>query len=277
MSKRFGTAVIAAAGLCLLARSVPAQVTDPTKDEQKCEAGVGKTLSKFVGSKGKCITKCIATARKTSGPYTGCFSPYADTATQTCIGDPLKGAEAKAGAGIAKGCVKDCPECYTAPECNDNTKTNPWVVLTEGDIDAPFGPGTGFPDLIYCIEKAGGTPTKDQGKCEDGVSKALAKFVGSKNKCYSKCFANFYKGKIPGGCKPPASDPATVTCISDPVKGAEAKAKAAIVKACTVAVPACYAGGASTAANTFVSAVEGKIDLRTPQVACGSPSGAFLQ
>jgi hypothetical protein len=78
---------------------------------------------------------------------------------------------------------------------------------------------------------------------------------------------------MPGG----VSDPATVTCISDPVKGAEAKAKAAIVKACTVAVPGCYTGGANGAANTFVNSSEAKIDQQTPSIACGSPSGAFLQ
>jgi len=278
MVGRFGRAAIAATGLCLLAGPVLAQVTDPTKDEQKCEAGAGKAITKFVGSKSKCISKCFATARKTMGPYTGCFEPgYTDPTTNTCINDPLKGAEAKGGAAVAKGCAVDCPECYSNAECTDGSKTNPWIVTTEGDIDAPFGPGTGFPSLIYCVEKAGGTPTKDEAKCEDGTAKALVKFTGSKQKCYAKCFANFYKGKIPGGCNPPASDPATVACISDPVKGAEAKAKAAIVKACTVAVPACYSGGANGAANSFVGAVEAKVDQRTPQIACGSPSGAFLE
>jgi len=277
-SKRFETAVMAATGICLLATWVPAQITDPTKDEQKCEAGVGKTLPKFVGSKGKCIAKCIATQRKAAVPaYAGCFSPYADTATQTCIGDSLKGAEAKAGAGVAKGCVKDCPECYSGAECNDGTKTNPWVVLTEGDIDAPFGPGTGFPDLIYCKEKANVTPTKDEGKCEDGVQKALAKFVASKSKCYASCNATNYKnGNGRGFCQPPTPlDAKANSCVNDPVKGAAAKAKAAIIKACPTA-PSCYSGGGTGAANTFVASVETKIDQRTPQVGCGSPSGAFV-
>jgi hypothetical protein len=281
----FGRAAIAATGLCLLATSVPAQVTDPTKDEQKCETSTGATLSKFVGAKSKCISKCFATARKTSGPYGGCLPPgYTDPTTNACITGSLKGAEAKAGAGIAKVCAAaaSCPACYVAQgatRCTDASGANPWVVTTEGDIDAPFGPGTGFPNLIYCLEAANTTPTKDEAKCEDGVSKALVKFVGSKNKCYSKCWANFYKGKIPGGCNPAlgVSDPATAACISDPVKGAEAKAKAAIVKACTVAVPACYSGGANGAATSFVGAVEAKVDQRAPQIACGSPSGAFVE
>jgi hypothetical protein len=286
----FGRAAIAASGLCLLAASVPAQVTDPTKLEQKCESTVGKTITKFVGSKSKCISKCFATARKTSGPYTGCKEPaYTDTATHDCITGSLKGAEAKAGAGISKACaaMTSCPACYgtlpggSAGRCADGSGANSFVVDAESDVDAPFGPGTGFPSLIYCLESGGTTPTKDEAKCEDGVVKALVKFVGSKQKCEAKCYANFYKGSIPGGCDPSmpggVSDPATVACIKDPTKGAEAKASAAIIKACTVAVPGCYTGGAAGAASTFVNAVEAKVDQRTPQIQCGSPSGAFVE
>jgi hypothetical protein len=288
MSKWFGTAVIAATGVCLLATAVPAQVTDPTKEEQKCESTTGKTITKFVGSKSKCISKCFATARKTSGPYTGCKEPaYTDPTTNACITGSLKGAEAKAGAGIAKACAAatSCPACYAAQSggaagrCADASGANAFVVDAESDVDAPFGPGTGFPSLIYCTESGGNTPSKEVAKCEDGVTKALVKFVGSKQKCYAKCYANFYKGKIPGGCDPSmpggVSDPATKACISDPVKGAEAKATAAINKACPAgSVPTCYNG---SFANTFVNAVEAKVDQRTPQIQCGSPSGAFVE
>ena len=274
----FGRAAIAATGLCLLATAVPAQITDPSKLEQKCESTTGGTLSKFVGAKGKCIAKCITTGRKTSGPYSDCFSPYAGD-TATCIAGSLKGAEAKAGAGIAKACgsASSCPACYSVQQCVDASGGNPWVQTTEGDIDAPFGPGTGFPDLIWCTEKANGTPSKDEGKCEDGVNKALAKFVGAKNKCYSKCIASAYKsGAGRGVCLPPNPvDPTLNACIHDPVKGAEAKARAAIIKACPIA-PSCYVGGGSGAANTFVASAENKIDQRAPQISCGSPSGAFV-
>ncbi len=270
MLSRFKIAV-GAASLCLVAGSALAQfppITDPTKDEAKCETGTGKALAKFTSSKTKCISKCFATARKTMGPYTGCFGPaFTDPVTNACITDSAKGAETKAALSIVKGCTKDCPECYNPAVCTDNTKTNPRVVATEQQID-PFG------NLIYCTEAAAGTPTKDEAKCEDGVVKALVKFVGSKTKCYQKCTANELKGKIaPGTCTPPATDPATVTCISDPVKGAEAKAAAAIDKACTVAKPACY--GTQVGAG-WVALVEGQIDATTAQVACGSPSGAFL-
>ncbi|HEY7269570.1 MAG TPA: hypothetical protein VH951_07060 [Dehalococcoidia bacterium] len=272
----FGKAAVAASGLCLLATSVLAQ---PTKTVAKCESSTGGVLAKFVGAKTKCISKCISTGRKTSGPYTDCFSPYAGD-TSACITGSLKGAEAKAGAGIAKACAAaaNCPTCYSNQQCSDASGANPWVQTTEGDVDAPFGPGTGFPDLIWCTEKGGGTPSKDVGKCEDGVNKALVKFVGAKNKCYAKCISAADKaGTGRGVCFfPGAVDPGVNTCIKDPAKGAEAKAKAAIVKACPT-LPGCYTGTADQVANTFVSSVEGKIDTRAPQISCGSPSGAFLQ
>jgi hypothetical protein len=276
MFGRFEIAV-GAASLCLVAGSALAQfppITDPTKDEAKCETSVGSTLAKFVGSKTKCISKCFATARKTSGPYTGCFGPaFTDPTTNACIKDTAKGAEVKAAASIVKACAdapgKDkCPECYNPAVCTDATATNPRVAATEAQVD-PFG------NLIYCTEAGNATPSKDVAKCEDAVVKALVKFIGSKTKCYAKCQGNELKGKIaPGSCTPPATDPATVTCISDPVKGAEAKTAAAIDKACTATTkPTCYG---ATAGAGWVALVESQVDSTVPVTACGSPSGAFL-
>jgi hypothetical protein len=274
MLKRFGIAALAVAGLGLAARPALAQfppVTDPTKDEAKCEKSVGGALAKFTNSKSKCLSKCFKAARKTSGPYNGCFPPYSDPATNTCITDPVKGAEAKTAAKIVKSCTKDCPECYPASVC---TTGEPFVSQVEGLIDF-------FPALVYCTEGGGNTPTKGEGKCEDTVVKSLVKFTGSKTKCYQKCNDNMLKGKIAlGSCDPPVpADAATAACIFDPVKGAEAKTAAAIDKKCEVSVnaknekPACYGVATGT---TWVSLAEGNIDSQVPITACGSPSGAFL-
>ena len=292
----FGKAAIAASGLVLLATSVPAQITDPSKGEQKCESSVGSVSAKFVGSKTKCISKCMGTLRKAlATDYSPCLpkctdagctpmipTSYSDPTANTCIFDSVKGAEAKAGTSVAKACnnVKPtddkCPECYSAAQCSVSGALNPWVQTTEGDIDAPFANSglTAFPRLIYCKETSGVAPSKDEAKCEDGVTKALVKFVGSKNKCYAKCISNAYKtGAGRGVCLPPSPvDPTLNACIHDPVKGAEAKAAAAITKACPIP-PSCYSAGF---ANTFVSSAETKIDQRAPQISCGSPSGAFL-
>lgn len=278
MLGRFGTAAIAAAGFCLIGSHVLAQfppVTDPTSGEQKCESNAGKTLSKFVGAKSKCVGKCIGTQRKATSPsYGGCFPPFSDPTTFACQFDPAKGAAIKARAGIAKKCAdapgKDnCPECYDPANC---TTGAPFVAM----VDTQVNP---FLILIYCTEANNMTPTSAEAKCEDGVSKALVKFVGSKSKCYDKCNQNMNKGKIaPGSCDPPSpADPATNACIFDSVKGAEAKAIAAIDKVCADvgANPSCYGTSLDTGTE-WVGLAESAVDGTTPQVACGSPSGAFV-
>jgi hypothetical protein len=265
---------VGAASLCLIAGSALAQfppITDPTKDEAKCEQNAGKSLAKFTGAKAKCISKCFKAARKLGGPYTACYPPFTlDPATDACIHDSLKGAEAKAGASIAKKCVNDCPECYDAQDtdiCTDGTATNPFVQDSESRIDI-------FPALVYCTEGAATTPTKDEAKCEDTVSKSLVKFTGAKTKCYLKCQKNELKGKIMAGtCTPPATDPATIACIQK----AEGKAAAGIDKKCEANLPtskpACYG---PLMGSGWVGLVEPQVDAVTHNVACGSPSGAFL-
>jgi hypothetical protein len=261
--------MVSAASLCLLASMAAAQfppITDPNKDEAKCETSTGKALTKFVGTKAKCAGKCIVLARKTMGPYTPCMAPYSDPATQACVHDPLKGAEAKARASIAKACALDCPECYTSQDPNLCSTGDPLVSNSDSQTNL-FGP------LVYCLENGGNTPTKEQAKCEDTVSKALVKFVGLKSKCYQKCNQNMLKGKIaPNSCDPPnPSDAATQACIFDPLKGAEAKTAAAIDKVCANvagAVPPCYGTGFDTG-QEWANAVEGAIDGNIPDIACG--------
>jgi hypothetical protein len=265
---RRGMAAIAV-GL-FAASTVLAQPAGVTKDELKCESGTGKALAKFVGSKSKCASKCFVAARKTSGPYTGCFGPgYTDPTTNACVMDPVKGAEAKARASIVKACTKDCPECYAASNCATG---EPFVGTTETLVDLQ-GPN------VHCLENGGQTPTKTEAKCEDGLAKALAKFVSSKSKCYDKCNQNVFKAKIPeGSCDPPSpTDTATGECILK----AETKSTQLIDKVCftpPATPPACY-DGSPTRPNSgagWTNLVEGVIDGQIPTIACGSPSAAFL-
>lgn len=252
-------------GLSLGATVVRAQPAGVTKDEVKCESGAGKSLSKFVGAKSKCVQKCLATQRKTSGPYAGCFAPYTDPTVMACISDPAKGAEAKARASIVKGCTADCPECYSPSVCATG---EPFVSNTEGQLDA-------FSPLIYCVENGNGTPTKDEAKCEDTVSKTLAKFVASKTKCYDKCNLGVFAGKIPeGSCNPPTpADLKTAQCVTK----AEGKSSASIDKLCSAksANPACYGTGFDTGAE-WTAVTESAVDNQVPIVACGSPNAAFI-
>jgi hypothetical protein len=241
-------------------------ITDPNKDEAKCEQGTGKALTKFVGKKAKCAGKCLSTARKTSGPYGGCFAPFSDPLTNACIYDPLKGAREKARASIVKACAIDCPECYTSQDPNLCSTGDPLLSNADSQTDL-FGP------IVFCLENGGNTPTAVQAKCEDGTAKGLVKFVGAKSKCYQKCNQNMLKGKIaPNSCDPPTpADPATQACLFDPLKGAEAKGAAALDKVCANvpgATPSCYGSGLDSGAE-WIALVESAVDGNIPDIACG--------
>src|SRR5262249_32780834 len=140
--------VVAAAGVGFAALPAYGQVQPGlSKTLQKCESGTGSALSKFVGAKTKCISKRVTAARKTSGPFAGCFAPYTDPTTLTCITGSLKGAEAKGGAAIAKVCAAAsdaCPMCYVnifggAAACTDASGANPWVHAAEVSYGSPSG------------------------------------------------------------------------------------------------------------------------------------------
>jgi hypothetical protein len=269
MSKRFQLVALTAAAGLLVAASAMAQGLPTNKDMLKCETGTGGALSKFTGAKTKCASKCLATQRKTMGPYTDCFAPYGG-ATLTCITDSVKGAEAKAAAAIVKACNSKsdaCPGCFPAGACTDTSgTTNPFVHNTETTLDG-FGP------LTYCLEAGNNTPSKTDAKCEDGLVKNLVKFTGAKGKCYTKCLSNAFAGKIPAStCVAPATDPTTATCVST----ASGKATAALDKACftpPATFPSCFV---LTTSAQWVGTAESAVDTVSAQVGCGSPSGAFL-
>jgi hypothetical protein len=262
-----------------------------SKALQKCESGTGSALSKVVGASAQCVAKCITKARKSGGPFSGCFGPdYTDPTTHACIMGSLKGTEAKGGATIAKVCsqttpllrdaaISSCPMCYVgngaigAAGCADGSGANPWVQRAAEAVNFLVSPPFG----AYCVESGGAVPSKSDAKCEDSLTKVLVKFVGAKTKCYQKCNANIASSKIPSGSCDPLSptDPTTIACVVGP-KGAEAKASAAIDKACFIAPatqPSCitYQPGAE-----WVSEIESVLDPQIGEINCGSSSGAFL-
>jgi hypothetical protein len=284
-----GRSVLLAAAVVGLTMAPASGQVQPglSKPLQKCESGTGSALSKFVGAKTKCITKCTTGGRKTSGPYTDCFAPYGGD-TLTCITGSLKGAEAKGGAAIAKVCAASdaCPMCYVnffgdGTPCTDASGGNPWVQLVE----------SAYVDSVardfYCeesgIEALAATPSKSEAKCEDGVAKALAKGWSSETKCFQKCNTNLASGKISGSCDPLSlTDPTTIACVSDPTKGVLAKTAAAIDKACftpPATAPSCYTDIGATSGAIWATLVSGSTSFPDQFVSfinCGSPSGAFL-
>ena len=231
--------------------------TPALKDELKCEAGTSKALVKFVKAKGACIKKCLTKARKAGGPYDECRAPYGG-ATATCISDAKKGVEGKARKSIGKACEKACPTCYAS---SGNCPDGDGFVAVTGDHVDDASP------LIHCVEAAGGTPTKAEAKCEDGVAKSLIKLADAKTKCYDKCADQQFKGKLPSGsCN--TGDPSDLDA-RECVAKAESKAAESIDKPCDAssARPACY-GGRDGA--TWAAVIENLVDAQMPALYCSS-------
>jgi hypothetical protein len=285
MVRRFTFVVVAVAGMGFAALPAYTQAQPGlSKTLRKCESGTASALSKFTGAKTKCITKCVTAARKTSGPFAGCFAPYTDPSTLTCITGSLKGAETKGGAAIAKVCAAAdaCPMCYVnlvggGAGCTDASGANPWVQGLEGFVDH-------FTTLLYCEESGivapPATPSKSEAKCEDGVVKAVAKAWSAETKCFQKCNANLARGKISGSCDPfTLNDPTTIACVFDPTKGVLPKTAAAVDKACFIppaTAPLCFLINAGTTGVAIANYVVRVADIFISDSNCGSPSGAFL-
>jgi hypothetical protein len=108
-------------------------------------------------------------------------------------------------------------------------------------------------------------------KCQLATSKATEKFFGAKNKCVTKCEQNYRKGVgTLSDCYAPYGG-ATLTCITDPLKGVEAKATSAIQKACNAPgrCPPCYNGGDCTGFSLdWVQNAEGQLDSFVPGIYC---------
>src|SRR5262245_61207343 len=74
--------------------------------------------------------------------------------------------------------------------------------------------------VVLVGQLASAQPVTDaEFKCIQKTDKALAKFVGAKSKCVSKCLSTFWKGDGPSAdCFPPY-DGITAQCIKDTVLG----------------------------------------------------------
>ena len=203
--------MLAAAAMLVTAPMAFAQATDA---EFKCEQSVSKFGAKFVSAKAKCVDKCLKNFWKGVVPESDCLPPYGGTTATACIADTvngLKGAEDKFRTAIQKACDPgfkagtDCPECYNGGDCTAGGFAGDQVQNIENQVDS-FVPG------VAC-ERAGAT--KEEQACQSNTAKALSKQVGGVVKCYDKCKKNERKGLAAvGSCDPPASDPATSTCVS---------------------------------------------------------------
>ena len=262
-----GATLLAGAATLLV---VPLAFGQPSDGEFKCEQSVSKFGAKFVSAKSKCVQKCLAGFWKVPSlnPDTDCLPPYGGNTALCIITNPLKprkSAEEKFEDAIRKACdptfkvgsTADCPECYNGGDCT--AFAGDQVQNLEGQVDS-FVPG------VAC-ERAGAS--KEDQVCQTSTAKALTKQVGSVVKCYDKCKKNEFKGvAAPGSCTPPASDPATQTCVST---GNNKAILAADKKCSTIGViPDCAGGESNDYPNgtSWVNLVDIAISGNIPTTYC---------
>jgi hypothetical protein len=244
-----------------------------TDAEFKCEQSTNKAGAKFVKNKSKCVSKCLSNAWKGAGSFSDCNPPYGGSTLNPCITEPTfrKGAEEKFEDGIRKACDPsfkvgtDCPECYSGGNCTQEASDR--VQNIEGQIDS-FVPG------VACEQS--GADAGEQA-CQLNTAKVLTKQVASVTKCYAKCETNARKGLITqASCDPPASDPATATCVNT----ADGKCVAGVNKKCgdVAAIPDCTAPNSDDYPNgsAWCNLVDVAITGNIPGTFCDSPSSAFL-
>ena len=239
--------------------------------ELKCQFKSTTAEAKFVQGKFKCVSRCWYEYWHSGSmsSYADCLPPYGGV-TALCIHDALKGVESKFSSAMFKACSKpfttDCPECYSAGDCDAEAANR--LADVGSEIDS-FVPG------IFC-ERATAMPQEQW--CQRGVTKALFKLVTAEHKCFAKCQSNAFKGLVSASaCQPPTSDPTTANCLN----AVEVKATLAINKICNDAevphsVPECddasgYPDGAAWA-NLGSIWTSGNV----AHDYCGSPSGAFV-
>jgi len=109
-------------------------------DEQKCQKGTAKALSKQVGAVVKCYDKCKAAELKGDVPPGDCDPPANDLATQECVSKGFT----KAQEGVDKACQPvgkpdarpDCPGPNQYPD--GNTWANLVDIAISGNIPTTY-------------------------------------------------------------------------------------------------------------------------------------------
>ena len=282
MVKTFGLTLLA--GILVAGNAHALHDAEVTDAEFRCQAAVSKASATFLAAAGRCVSKCIAGARRMPprNPEADCFSPFGG-ATLRCIEDPIKGAEAKAIAAIDKACVTlagktDCPECYAARGSEPDCSSHGNAMIIGGLVNPPSASLESYADAFLGFEFCNDGPnTAAENTCEQRLVKAIGKLVGCTYRCYDRCQAAMHRSAIPvGSCDPPApSDATTFACLFDPFEGCEARALAAVDAACFAPgadAPECH----DFTPSKVVSLIETWLDGNVPPIYCGSPSGAFL-
>jgi hypothetical protein len=260
MQTRNRILMIAATATILAVGAPGAVAQQTTADEVKCQLGTALGLGEFVREKFQCIENCQKTSFGSETPQS-CAPPYSG-ALLGCV----TSAEGAAGGLLQSSCAKDCPECYSGGNCQQDADTR--VADAEAHVDA-------LAPQIFCDDSASADGlTLSEFKCQRTVRKFIAKFFAAKVRCFAKCRKSEASGRIAAGsCAQPVSDAKTQECVDK----AEAKVAFLIDNKCITDLnpsadePECAPYDTRDGA-AWVAAEEAAVDARLPGLFCNDPA-----
>ena len=241
--------------LILTSTAAASHTPSLTRAEESCQRTLGPATDHFGAAIAACVVRCDAKVARGKGSAADCVAPYGD-ATRACIAK----ANAAARRSIARGCARDCPECYEGGDCA--TYGDGAVTVTGQVVD-------GLVAQVLCDDGAsadGLTAVED--RCRRSAGGALAKAARAMGGCFVRCRRDEERGKlVPQACDAQPLPATAGTCL-DRVKTA---ARRTIAKRCADA-PECVDPLALV--DTLEAQITGDYQ---GLIFCASPSGAFLE
>jgi len=243
-----GLAALAAPALALASHT-----PSLTRAEESCQRTLGPATDHFGAAIAACVVRCDRDAAAGKVPASACVPPYGD-ATRACIGR----ADGAARSAIARGCARDCPECYGGGDCA--TYGDGAVTVTGQVVD-------GLVQQVLCDDTAsadGLTAVED--RCRRATGTALAKAARAMGRCFVRCRRGEERGLLaPQACAGQPLPTATRICLD----GVKAAARRAIGRRCADA-PECLS---PALVDTLETQITGDYQIL---ILCASPSGAFV-
>jgi len=240
--------------LVLASHAAASHTPSLTRAEEACQRTLGPATDHFGAAIAACVVRCDAKVAHGKAVAADCVAPYG-ASTRACIAR----ADAAARRSIARGCARDCPECYQGGDC---------AAYGDGAVTVTGQVVDGLVAQILCDDGAsadGLSPVED--RCRRTAGAALAKAARAMGGCFLRCRRDEQRGKLaPQACAAQPL-PASARACLDSVEDA---ARRAIGRRCADP-PEC--ADPLALVNVLETQIAGDYQIL---IFCPSPSGAFL-
>lgn len=238
---------------CIAAAAQASHTPALTRPEEACQRTLGPATDHFGAAIAACVVRCDRKVAAEKLPASACVSPYGDD-TRACIAR----ADAAGRRAIARGCARDCPECYQGGNC---------TAYGDGAITVTGQVVDGLVRQVLCDDTASADGlTASEDRCRRAAGAVLAKAARAMGGCFVGCRRDEERGRLPAQACAGQPLPASARACVDRVKTAASRA---IGRRCADP-PECLS---ATLVDTLETQITGDYQLL---IFCASPSGAFI-